>query len=421
MKNRRDFIKNTALLAGAIGFSKLSFAENLQTISHNQDDSEDFWKLVRSQFPLSLSKTFLNNGTIGPSPYPVLNAVQNEMNNIECNAIYGGYEKEALDALARVLHCKADEISLTKNVTEGINLACWGLDLKKGDEVILSHHEHVGNAGPWLSRVHHTGIVLKTIPLGKTAEETLEIVKKACTSKTKAIALPHIPCTIGQVLPIKAICRFAKEKGIFTAIDGAHPLGMLNLNLKDLGCDLYSGCCHKWLLGPKGTGYLYVSESVRENIKAWHGGAGVDTGWELVKEIKINGYVDTGHKFYYGTHNAALYKGIAAAVEFQEAIGIEKIEKRILGLATYLQDHLLKLSDKIEMQTPTESVSRAALVAFKIKDKQMSDLHKILNEKQIVTRYVPENDINCLRVSTHIYNNYKQIDTLLEQVAQFIQ
>jgi L-cysteine/cystine lyase len=90
-------------------------------------------------------------------------------------------------------------------------------------------------------------------------------------------------------------------------------------------------------------------------------------------------------------------------------------------MASYLQEHLLKLSDKIEMQTPTESSSRAALVAFKIKDKQMSDLHKLLNEKQIVTRYVPENDINCLRVSTHIYNNYKEIDSFLEQVAQFIQ
>ena len=93
--------------------------------------------------------------------------------------------------------------------------------------------------------------------IGKTAEETLQNIQKAISKKTKLISVPHIPCTIGQVLPVKEICRIAKEKNIGTFLDGAHPPGMLQLDLKDIGCDFYAGCCHKWMLGPKGTGFLY--------------------------------------------------------------------------------------------------------------------------------------------------------------------
>lgn len=419
MSNRRDFIRNGLLLAGALSFGDHVYAA--PPMPDHDLNEEDYWKMIRAQFPLGNSKVFLNNGTMGPSPFPVLNEVYQDMLDVDTNGRYGGHEDTAIASLARILGAKNTEITLTRNVTEGINISCWGLPLKAGDEVIMSAHEHVGNAAPWLNRAKLHGIKIKTIQLGSTAEETLQNVKIAISKSTKVIALPHIPCTIGQILPISEICKLAREKGIFSFVDGAHPLGMIKVDLKAIGCDMYAGCCHKWLLGPKGTGYLYVSESFRNTLQAYYGGGGFDTGWDMLgNPPELKGYVDNGHRYYYGTQNASLFKGISKAVEFHEEIGIEKIEKRIRELAAYLQENLIKLGPSIEMLTPVESISRGAQIGFKIKGKEMTELQKQCNEKQITTRYVAENNINCLRISTHIYNNKKEIDLFLEVTDKFI-
>lgn len=419
MSNRRDFLRNSLMVAGALSFGDRLSA--LPPMPHDNLDEEEYWRMIRAQFPLLSTKTYLNNGTMGPSPYPVLNEVYQDMLQVDQQGRYGGYEDLAIKALAGLMGSKETEISLTRNVTEGINISCWGLPLKAGDEVIMSAHEHVGNATPWLNRSKLHGIVIKVIPLGKTAQETLDIVKKAITSKTKVIALPHIPCTIGQILPAKEICALAREKGIFSFVDGAHPPGMIKVDLKDIGCDMYAGCCHKWLLGPKGTGFLYVSENFRNTLQVYYGGGGVDSGWDMLSQPPVlKGYSDNGHRYYYGTQNPSLFKGIAKAVEFHDQIGTERIEKRIKGLAAYLQENLMKLGPSIEMLTPTEAISRGAQIGFKIKDKDMTKLQSQCNEKSITTRYVAENNINCLRISTHIYNSRKEIDMFVEETDKFI-
>lgn len=422
MGNRRNFIRQGALLASALSLSKLQALTSDEVNLTSKDDGESYWKMVRDQFPLTTDRIFLNNGTMGPSPYPVIHEVIQEMESIEGIARYGGNEEIAIKAIANFVGANESEISLTRNVTEGINITCWGLPLKTGDEVLMTKHEHVGNAGPWLNRAKLHGIVIKTVDLGKSASETLDNVKKAITKNTKAIALPHIPCTIGQILPVKEICSYARQNGVFSFIDGAHPPGMLKVNLHDLGCDFYASCCHKWMLGPKGTGFLYVSDAMRNQLQVYYGGGGVDTGWDMhAEKPMLSGYVDNGHKYYYGTQNAALFKGIAKAIKFQEAIGIEKIEKRVKQLSGYMQEQLIKNIKGIEMLTPEETISRGAVVAFKIKDKDLSAIHTKLNEMKYITRYVPENNINCLRVSTHFYNQYSEIDgfiTTLDKITK---
>lgn len=421
MSNRRSFIRNSVLMAGAITLPQFNLTGQNDELPAIFSDDENYWKAVRAQFPLTSDRIFLNNGTMGPSPFQVLKTLQDEMLLIESTGRYGGNEEEAIESLSKFIGSTADEISLTRNVTEGINIICWGLNLKKGDEVILTKHEHVGNAGPWLNRAKIDGIVIKTLDLGFTAEETIENFKKIITKKTKAISLPHIPCTIGQILPIKEICQITKEHGIYSFIDGAHPPGMIVLDMKDLGCDFYASCCHKWMNGPKGTAFLYISASKRNEIQAYYGGGGMDTGWDMHTENpQLKGYVDNGHRYYYGTQNSALFKGISAAIDFQNQLGRTHIEARVRKLATYLQDHLINLHPTIEMLTPTEAQSRGAQVSFKIKDRDVSELQKKCLDKLITTRYVPENNINCLRISTHIYNSYQEIDTFLETVDEFV-
>ncbi len=420
MANRRDFLKQGALLAGAVAFTP-NLALSAAPLPINNTDDEAYWKLVREQFPLSKDRIFLNNGTLGPSPYGVIHEVQNDMLDVDTTGRYGGHDELAIEALAEFLNTKHTEISLTRNVTEGINIACWGLPLTKGDEVIMTNHEHVGHAVPWLNRAKLDGVVITVINLGKTADETLTNIKNAISKKTRVISVPHIPCTIGQILPVKAICELAKQNNIWSIIDGAHPPGMLVTDLKDLGCDVYISCCHKWMCGPKGTGFLYVSEAKRNQIQAYYGGGGVDTGWDMLSKPPIlNGYAENGHRYFYGTQNYSMFKGITKAIEFQNQIGKAFIEKRVRALATYLQENLIKLSSNLEMLTPTEAISRGAQVSFKIKDREMTKLQIHCNEQHITTRYVAENNINCLRISTHIYNNQTEIDTFLTAVDKFI-
>ena len=153
----------------------------------NLAEGEEFWKLVRASFPLSNKIAYLNNGTMGPSPYSVIEEQYKATLDVDTTGNYGGWE-EAVPALAKFVGVDEDEICLTHNVTEGINIICWGLHLKKGDEVIITNHEHVGNALPWLNRAKVEGIVLKTVALANTAAQTLNNISALITKKTRVIA-----------------------------------------------------------------------------------------------------------------------------------------------------------------------------------------------------------------------------------------
>ena len=378
-------------------------------------NDEEFWKMVRGSFPLSNKIMYLNNGTMGPSPYPVIEEQYEATIDVDTTGNYGGWE-DAVPAIARFVGIDNEEVCLTHNVTEGINIVCWGLNLQKGDEVIVTNHEHVGNALPWLNRAKVDGIVIKTMKLAATAAQTLENLNAVITPKTKVIAVPHIPCTQGQILPVKEICTLAKDKGIYSFIDGAHGPGMLNLNLHDMGCDFYASCCHKWMLAPKGTGFLYVKKDKLEDVQArWVGGYS-DTGWSVVEDpAYLTGYVDNAHRFYYGSMSAPLYKGVAAAVKFHENIGKDKIEARVRELGTYFYNQLQNVAG-IELLTPQEEKYRAGLIGFKMAKVDYNEFQNIAVKNKIRIRGVAENGLNSLRASFHIYNTFEEADALAQLV-----
>jgi selenocysteine lyase/cysteine desulfurase len=246
-------------------------------------------------------------------------------------------------------------------------------------------------------------------------------VNRAIGKRTKAIALPHIPCTIGQVLPAKDICTLARSKGLFTFIDGAHPPGMLQVDLHDIGCDFYASCCHKWMLAPQGTAFLYVRKEMQDRLEALFVGGYSDTGWSMTQEVPaMKGLVPSAHRYFYGTQSAALYKGVEAAIAFQQLIGRDRIEARVKALSGHLQQELLALGDGIEMLTPQEDISRGAQVAFRFRRKDTKTFQDELNKRRITVRYVPENEVNCLRISTHIYNSNDDIGHFMEAVKFWI-
>jgi cysteine desulfurase / selenocysteine lyase len=441
-----------------------------------------YWDFIRGLFPLNPKITFLNNGTMGITPLPVLEALNKSFRNLAENAAYPMHDGSFEEQLAQIIGCKGSELAITKNVSEGVNLACRAIPLKRGDEVIITRHEHVGGCAPWLYRAKTEGIVLKVIELGNTAAETLQRVKDAKTSKTKVLALPHIPCTIGQILPVKEICTWARENQIISAIDGAHPLGMVEFNLKDIGCDYYSGCFHKWLLGPIGTGFFFASEAILNQSVIHHVAAySVDTFNMSTVPPSVGELVPKTARYSYGTFPGPMYDGAKAAMKFYLSIGPSLIEKRVKHLSKFLMDGLMALNKQakgpngtattatdgkpllwkmhnsqgpiIQILTPLEDISRGAQVGFIIKERQKEVVQQTSTESisagsstaiakgnvaiakpptasqrfcdyarknSVILRYVAENDIHCVRVSTHYYNNQSDLNRFFEVLNAFL-
>ena len=385
--NRRNFIRSATALA-ALSLSEvnnIAIAQQIKTGGKTiKEDDEAYWHNVRQLFPLTKDWTYLNNGTFGPSPYPVIEAVKNGMMENDHTGNYGSWDGTAAK-LAKFTGANDDEIALTHNVSDGINIGCWGIPLQKGDEVILTTHEHVGNAFPWMNRQKLHGIVIKTYTPAPTASETLNRISALINKKTKAIATPHIPCTQGQVLPIKEICQLAKDKGLFSIIDGAHGAGMIPLDLHDMGCDTYATCSHKWMLGPKGTGFLYVRKEFQDTLQAFWMGGGTESGkWDMMTTpVSPGGYAASAHRYYGGTQSNGLYAGVSAAIDFIETIGMENIHNRIKSLGKYTQDRLMEIGDKVELITPTEERSRCAVTGFKLKTVDFHKFYDICAENKI--------------------------------------
>ena len=415
MTNRKEFL--ASLVAISIGTLVTGKPKNgMPNVGDKMNGPVVSWESIPSFFRLQKGRTFLNNGTMGLCPNPVLKATSDSLNNSSEKAVYGGGKKELVKKIASFIGALEEEIALTHNVTEGNNIACWGLPLQKGDEVIITDQEHVGNALTWLNRAKLEGIVIKRIDILCSAEEILERINKAIGPKTRAITIPHIPCTTGQVNPIKEICSLARNKGIYSVVDGAHGPGMLNIDVKSIDCDVYVSCGHKWMLGPAGTGFFYIK---RENLDVFQTkfvGAYCDTGWDINAGIK--GYNTTAHRYYYGTQSAALYDGLSAAIDFQNALGKDKIEKHALELSTYLKNGLLELENKLSISTPLD-MHKGGIIGFKFKEKDSSKFVNVLRKQNIILRYVAESSLNSIRVSTHLYNTKEQIDLLLNEIRKY--
>jgi selenocysteine lyase/cysteine desulfurase len=462
-------------------------------VNHPEQDGP-YWDFIRTLFPLKSDLTFLNNGTMGITPYPVLEALNKSFHHIAENGAYPMHDGSFEENLGQILGCKGSELAITKNVSEGVNLACRAIALKKGDEVIITLHEHVGGCAAWLYRAKTEGIVLKLATLGATAEETLNNIKAVKTKNTKVIAVPHIPCTIGQVLPVNEICAWAKANGIISAIDGAHPLGMLQMNLKEMGCDYYSGCFHKWLLGPIGTGFFYASEEILSHSAIHHVAAySVDKFDMSTTPPSMGELVNKTARYSYGTFPGPMYDGAKAAMQFYQKIGPALIEKRVKYLSKEVMNGLMEINNNpslkfpvidpsrsqngvdnssnnslpiawkmhhsqgpvIEILTPSEDASRGAQVGFRIHQHPSkiaaANIQSAIAERplskskesqtgvpgtstpqasqrfcdfarknNVILRYVAENNIHCVRVSTHYYNNKKDINRFFEVLQLFL-
>jgi len=422
---RRQFVnhltRGLAALAGAplIHANNVTAREDVIPRDGNTSD-ERFWPFVREQFPLTRERVYLNTGGLGASPYAVIDAVVSRINELEKISETGHSEQvwsSIKQKIATLLGCDAEEIAYTRNATEGINIVCNGLPLKRGDEVITTTHEHVGNTVPWLARQKRDGIVIKLFePSVKSAQENLDRLASLISKRTRVISVPHATTTTGQILPVKEIAALAKAKNLWFFIDGAQTAGMLNFNLHEIGCDAYATSGHKWMLGPKGTGLLYVRKNMLDTIQALEVGAYSDKSHDLqTGELTLH---PTAQRYEYGTVNTPIFVGLGAAIDFLMKIGMENVWARDAALATAFLNGLQEIPNA-EILSPLNPAERSAMIAFKMKNIEYLKLQTFLAEKyKLRTRGVGEGGINALRVSWHIYNSFEEVNRVLEGVKE---
>jgi selenocysteine lyase/cysteine desulfurase len=336
-------------------------------------DEENYWAEMRKQFLIPADEIYLNNGTVGSSPTPVLRAVFDGYNETEKMAqsdpedypIWGyGAWNEFRDPLAEFIGCTRDELALVRNATEGNSYIANGLDLKVGDEVLMTDQEHPGGEQPWNLRAKRYGMVVKKVTLPKPvpdAATVLNLFNEAITPRTRVMFFSHITTVTGVVLPAKELCALARSKGILSAVDGAHVVGMMRLNVRELGCDMYTSSPHKWLMAPKGSGFLYVRDEVIDRL--WN--TIVTAGWD---EPKLR-----AERFQrIGSSNVPALWGMRAAVELAGAIGMERIERRHRASADFILREMMKRG-AVSWASP-DAALRCAIVSVNVAPIQIAEI-----------------------------------------------
>jgi isopenicillin-N epimerase len=420
--DRRRFLSAGSSLAAALTLPGRLFAQlqaapaTLPDSSLYQRDQDAYWAELRKQFLIPFDEIYLNNGTVGSSPAPVLRAIfdgytqteKMDQQDPEDYPIWGyAAWNQFRDPLADFAGCKRDEIALVRNATEANGYIANGIDMNPGDEVLMTDQEHPGGLQPWRLRAKRYGVVIKTVALPKPpkdASQILNLFNDAITPRTRVIFFSHITTVTGVVLPAKEICALARSKNILSAVDGAHVTGMMRLNLQDLGCDMYSSSPHKWLQATKGTGFLYVRDEVIDRI--WNTIA--TEGWDE-PELRAERFQRIG------SSNVPALWGLLAAINFANGIGMERIERRHRELCDYILAQMMNRG--AESWTSPDPALRCAIATVNVPPLKRMEMETWMwNTHKIRIR---GGEPSKLRLSTPYYLQKKDIDRFLETFDEF--
>ncbi len=424
---RRAFLKSlagsAALATMGMGFTAPTHAKARPDITELQlsRDDDSYWQLLRRFFPLAAEKIYFNNGGLGPSPYPVIDTLNAKTLALEIEGEHGHEMVEAVNQkAAQFLNASPHEIAITQNTTESMNIIARGLPLKAGDEVLLSTHEHVGGAMPWLGLAKDSAIKINLFEPGLTAADNLNLIEQHLTPKTRVVSISHATCTTGLFFPVKEIARLCHARNILLVLDGAHPVGMTPVDLHDLECDFYATSGHKWLLGPKGTGLLYIRQAMFEVWKPRFIGAYSDDGSYDLFNQRL-GYRPDASITQFGTRNTPLALGLGAAIDFIDAIGPARIASRGKAMANYLRNLFDSELPQLEILTPAEPASSGPIITFRPRKSDFQLVQQQLYENyKIRLRGVNENNLKAIRCSLHVYNNFQEIDLLVQALKKIL-
>lgn len=427
---RRRFLVNLGASFAAVPFlSKVSqgLHDRLQLLSHdlkNTTRPDAFWRRVREEFQLNPGLIHLNCGTLGATPRLVVDAVANALQEIEGNPavkIYG-WGIDAMEAvqtqIADFIGADPDEIALTRNTTEAMNAVAEGLDFKAGDQVLTTNHEHGGGMVCWQYLRKHLGIEMRYIKMPKKVsgkDQILQLVQDHLTPRTKVCSFSHLETINGIIMPMAEIAAITRPRNIVLVCDGAQAPGMLEVDVKALGVDTYACSGHKWMLAPKGTGFLYIRKEMQDRIRPM--------------------FLHSGYSSYTassGTRDVAIILGQGVAIDFHNTIGRKRVADRCRRLSAYLRDRLNGVPGLNLLSPPSAELSAGILTCALERGKNSDIRGRLSTEHQVIVKAaqstyayceeenLPKENYNALRFSTHIFNDEAEIDRALDVIDEIL-
>jgi len=375
-----------------------------------------YWRKVRSHFDLKPGYTFLNHGTLGPTPRAVSTVYHD---HIDALAQDPGSDylalKDLIDnvrkRLAHFVNADLDEVTLTRSTTEGMNIFAHGLDWKEGDEVLIGTHEHFGGVQPYQTLQQRYGVRIVPVEVPTPTESNEQVIaayEKAITPRSKLIVVSHVSYVTGLLSPIAELAELAHRHGLLISVDGAQSFGVLPVDLHASGVDHYAAAGQKWLLAGTGTGFSYIRRDVQPSV------------WPLFGFHDLNQVDESpfaGQRYERaGQKNIPSLIGIGTAVDVHSAIGPDAIFARIRDLAGRLRQGLKRIPG-VTLWTPDTPDLTAGLTTFSFGDDPL-DLFKTLRERhRIIIRPIVHAEVSAVRVSTHFFNTEEEVDRLVSVLS----
>jgi isopenicillin-N epimerase len=412
--SRRDFFR---LAAVPVAWSAFQAKLDAAAASRLPDaGNESYWQMVKRQYPLEENLIYLNAANVCPASRLVLDRHVEYLRDFHANPSFQNRDKyEAMreslrGKVARMLRVSADEIAITRNTSEGSNIIVKGVDLKPGDEILITDHNHPSNNDSWRVRAQRDGLVVRSLPVpipAPSAEKLLADFERAITPRTRVIAITHVTSTTGIQYPAREIAALARKRGIYMHLDGAQTFGALDVNLSEIGCDSYSASAHKWVMGPLEAGILWVRAERIPQI------------WPSIVTAGWTDHLKGARKFeVFGQRDDPRVVALEAAVDFINLIGMPAVEARMQALATRAKIQLKEMA-AVELKTNLQPELSGGVVKFRIKSMPTKRAYDLLWEKhRLAIAMTPAGDAEGLRFSPQIYNSMEEVDRAVAAVKE---
>ena len=424
MPNRRHFLQSLFAASASLAALKSdALARITPTVRNLQGrtpadvaQDEDFWRQIQQAFDIDRGMVNLNNGGVAPSPRVVNAAFQRYLavsNQAPAITMWSWLEPE-IEAVRRRLAasfgCDPEEMAITRNASEALEIVQLGIPLERGDEVVTTTQDYPRMLTTWKQRERREGIVLKqvTFPVPPPSQDDLaRRIEAAITPRTKVIHVCHITNLTGQIFPIKKISQLGRAKGIDVIVDGAHAYAQFPFKRDDLDCDFYGTSLHKWLTAPIGTGFLYVRRTKIGKI------------WPLMAAPpEMNENIRKFEEI--GTHPAANHNAIVEALDFLDGLGSERKAARLRFLRDRWARRLERLPG-VKILTPYDPAQSCGLASFTPGQLDVGKLATFLyDHHRIIVTPIAHAEFNCLRITPNVYTTLAEVDRFCEVMEDLL-
>lgn len=412
------FVGGAAASAGATSLRASAAANGTASAA---PVSSDWVEAARAEIPALKKSLYFQSGAYGPSPHRVMNAVkaaldlQNESPaDPRIIARITELENGCRNRIARLTGADPTEVALTSNTTTGLNIVLWSIDWKAGDEIIISDEEHPAMLLPVYNLERRFGVRRRVVPVGDPTKVVAEVLSRL-TPTTRLVALSHVSRGSGRTVPGRELAAALRARNVRLLLDGAQGPGNVRINFHEIGCDYYSLCGHKWLLGPKGTGaFLVRRDALEATPVSWTGSRAQAT----FDEVGNFTWLPDARRYEFATRNSAGYAGLGEALGWLEGLGWDRIHARIVELSGFATQ-AVQASKHLSMTSPTAADARNGIVVIRLPAAcKATAAYETLNVENNML-LSPVTHPQDIRVSVHFFNLPQEIAAVVERLDRY--